>query len=153
MTGLGTGFSWKPSLRSGTTLILIAGDNRGMGTGGSILNVVSAGTNQDGSCLSNTSPSSTPGSPAGGSYPTGGGGYVVCNFSYDYQLHKMFPFFPAGWALQQAIRQAKVRHQIQAQSLGSYLAYSLSLWPLPASFGSSIVGKNGPNVPKRGLLI
>jgi hypothetical protein len=76
MTNLGIGFSWKPSLRSGTTLILISGDNRGNGTGGSILNVVSAGTNLDGSCLSNTSPSSTPGSPAGGSYPTGGGGWV-----------------------------------------------------------------------------
>ncbi len=76
-TSLGTGFTWKPSLRAGTTLMLVGGDSRGNGTGGSILNVVSAGTNQDGSCLSNSSPSSTPGSPAGGSYPTGSGGYVV----------------------------------------------------------------------------
>lgn len=70
---LGTGFTWKPSLRSGTTLILAGGDDRGNGTAGSILNVVSAGTNMDSSCLSGTSPSSTPGSPAGGSYPTGTG--------------------------------------------------------------------------------
>lgn len=82
VTNLGTGFSWQPNLRSGTTLILVAGDDRGNGTGGSILNVVSAGTNQDGSCLSNTSPSSTPGNPAGGSYPTGGGGYVFWFYSH-----------------------------------------------------------------------
>ncbi|CAA7259384.1 unnamed protein product [Cyclocybe aegerita] len=67
----GTGFTWKPSLRGGTTLILVGGDSRGNGTGGSTLNVVSSGIQNDGSCLSNSSPSSTPGSPAGGSYPTG----------------------------------------------------------------------------------
>ncbi|PPQ69887.1 hypothetical protein CVT26_014150, partial [Gymnopilus dilepis] len=69
----GTGFSWTPSVRAGTTLILVGGDNRGNGTGGSFFNVVSAGINNNGSCLSNSSPSSTPGSPAGGSYPTGTG--------------------------------------------------------------------------------
>lgn len=93
MTSQGSGFTWKPSLRSGTTLILVAGDDRGMGTGGSILNVVSAGISQDGSCLSNTSPSSTPGSPAGGSYPTGSGGYVVCNCSTIISYIKYFLFF------------------------------------------------------------
>lgn len=67
----GTGFTWKPSLRGGTTLIIVGGDNRGNGTAGSTLNVVSSGVNNDGSCLSNSSPSSTPGTPAGGSYPTG----------------------------------------------------------------------------------
>ncbi|KAF8883192.1 hypothetical protein CPB84DRAFT_1750740 [Gymnopilus junonius] len=67
----GTGFTWTPSLRGGTTLILVGGDNRGNGTAGSSLNVVSSGINNNGSCLSNSSPSSTPGSPAGGSYPTG----------------------------------------------------------------------------------
>ncbi|KDR84275.1 hypothetical protein GALMADRAFT_205972 [Galerina marginata CBS 339.88] len=69
----GTGFTWKPSLRGGTTLIIVGGDNRGNGTAGSSLNVVSSGFNNDGSCLSDSSPSSTPGSPAGGSYPTGTG--------------------------------------------------------------------------------
>ncbi|KIM35169.1 hypothetical protein M413DRAFT_449880 [Hebeloma cylindrosporum] len=73
VTSQGTGFTWKPSLRGGTTLIIVGGDNRGNGTAGSTLNVVSSGVNNDGSCLSNSSPSSTPGSPAGGSYPTGTG--------------------------------------------------------------------------------
>jgi len=66
----GTGFSWTPSIRGGTTLIIVGGDNRGNGTAGSSLNIVSSGTENIGSCLSNSSPSSTPGSPAGGSYPT-----------------------------------------------------------------------------------
>ncbi|KAG5646378.1 hypothetical protein DXG03_003701 [Asterophora parasitica] len=73
----GTGFSWTPSVRGGTTLIIVGGDNRGNGTAGSALNTVSNGPNNIGTCLSDASPSSTPGSPAGGSYPTspsGGGG-------------------------------------------------------------------------------
>ncbi|KAF8637845.1 hypothetical protein AX17_002471 [Amanita inopinata Kibby_2008] len=70
----GTGFSWTPPLRGGTTLVIVGGDNRGNGTAGSSLNVVSTGFQNDGSCLSNASPSSTPGSPAGGSYPTGSSG-------------------------------------------------------------------------------
>ena len=80
VTSEGTGFSWTPSLRGGTTLILVGGDNRGNGTGGSTLNTVSTGIDNIGSCLNDASPSSTPGSPAGGSYPTsesggvGGGG-------------------------------------------------------------------------------
>lgn len=52
-------------------MILVGGDNRGNGTAGSSLNVVSAGISPDASCLDSSSPSSTPGSPAGGSYPTG----------------------------------------------------------------------------------
>ncbi|KAG6820296.1 hypothetical protein H0H93_002734 [Arthromyces matolae] len=77
----GTGFSWTPSLRGGTTLIIVGGDSRGNGTAGSSLNVVSSGPNNIGSCLNDASPSSTPGTPAGGSYATstssvksGGGG-------------------------------------------------------------------------------
>ncbi|KAG5652090.1 hypothetical protein H0H81_006353 [Sphagnurus paluster] len=66
----GTGFSWTPSLRGGTTLIIVGGDARGNGTAGSSLNTVSNGPNNIGTCLSDASPSSTPGSPAGGSYPT-----------------------------------------------------------------------------------
>ena len=73
VTSQGTGFTWKPSLRGGTTLIIVGGDSRGNGTAGSTLNLVSSGVNNDGSCLSDSSPSSTPGSPAGGSYPTGTG--------------------------------------------------------------------------------
>ncbi|KAI6124564.1 hypothetical protein EDD16DRAFT_555924 [Pisolithus croceorrhizus] len=66
----GTGFNWTASVRAGTTLILVAGDGRGLGTGGSGLYNVAAGLYPDSSCLTDTSPSSTAGPPAGGSYPT-----------------------------------------------------------------------------------
>lgn len=67
----GTGFNWTPNLRSGTNLILVAGDDRGIGTGGSSpFTVGSPTTGDDSSCLNDNSPSSTPGSPAGGTYPT-----------------------------------------------------------------------------------
>ncbi|KAF8806086.1 hypothetical protein BYT27DRAFT_7191388 [Phlegmacium glaucopus] len=72
----GTGFTWKPSIRGGTTLILIGGDNRGNGSAGSTTNLVSPGTSNDITCLSDTSPSSTAGSPVGGTYPTGNGGWT-----------------------------------------------------------------------------
>lgn len=48
-------------------MILLGGDDRGAGTAGSSPYSVNPGDN---SCLSDASPSSTPGSPAGGSYPT-----------------------------------------------------------------------------------
>ncbi|KAI5996298.1 hypothetical protein EDD15DRAFT_510684 [Pisolithus albus] len=70
----GTGFNWTASVRAGTTLILVSGDGRGRGTGGSGLYNVAAGLYPDSSCLSNTSPSSTAGPPAGGSYPTDASG-------------------------------------------------------------------------------
>jgi len=77
----GTGFSWVPPLRGGSTLLLVAGDDRGDGSGGSASVTVGPGPNNDGSCLKSDSPTSTPGSPAGGSYATstndatnGGGG-------------------------------------------------------------------------------
>ncbi|KAF9524374.1 hypothetical protein CPB83DRAFT_616692 [Crepidotus variabilis] len=76
------GINWQPSLQSSTTLILVAGDARGNGTGGSVLYTVSTGAAFDKSCLNENSPSSTPGNPAG-SYPTasggGGGGHVRLN--------------------------------------------------------------------------
>ncbi|KAI0760160.1 hypothetical protein C8Q74DRAFT_205963 [Fomes fomentarius] len=67
-SGLGVGFTWTPSVRIGTTLLLIAGDQRGLGSAGSNSYTLQQGNSQ--SCLNETSPSSTPGSPAGGSYPT-----------------------------------------------------------------------------------
>ncbi|KAF9554525.1 hypothetical protein CPC08DRAFT_727066 [Agrocybe pediades] len=70
----GTGFTYKPSVRAGTYMYIVAGDNRGNGTGGAFGTTVAAGINTDNSCLSNNSPSSTPGSPAGGSYATGTNG-------------------------------------------------------------------------------
>lgn len=70
----GTGFSWIPSVREGSTLIVVAGDDRGLGTGGSGLYTVSQGIYPNSSCLTTTSPSSTIGSPAGGTYPTNASG-------------------------------------------------------------------------------
>lgn len=59
--------------------MLVGGDDRGNGTAGSVLFVVSSGIDNNSNCLDQNSPSSTPGSPAGGSLPTstpgpGGGG-------------------------------------------------------------------------------
>jgi hypothetical protein len=70
----GTGFSWTPDIRSGTTLHIIANDDRGNGTGGSSRNTVLDSLQQDSSCLNNSSPSTTPGPVAGGSLPDGSGG-------------------------------------------------------------------------------
>ncbi|KAI0029127.1 hypothetical protein K488DRAFT_14057, partial [Vararia minispora EC-137] len=63
----GTGFSWTPDIRPQTTIVVVAGDDRGP-VGGSSPYVVNTGT--DSSCLNSGSPSSTAGNPAGGSYPT-----------------------------------------------------------------------------------
>ena len=65
----GLGFNWTPNIRGGTTLIVGAGDDRGLGAGGSVTYIVSTG-NGNTTCLDTSSPSSTAGSPAGGSYPT-----------------------------------------------------------------------------------
>lgn len=67
----GVGFNWTVPLRLGTTVILVGGDNRGVGTGGWVQETVQRGSD-DITCLSSSSPSSTPGSPAGGAYPTSG---------------------------------------------------------------------------------
>lgn len=69
----GTGFTWKANVRVGTTLMMIGGDSRAVGNAGSALFLVANGPNGDATCLDETSPSSTPGTPAGGSYPTGTG--------------------------------------------------------------------------------
>ena len=75
----GTGFSYQANLRAGTTFLLMGGDVQGNGTGGSVTYIVGLG-NDDGSCLSNNSPSSTPGTPAGetgsSSSPSSTGGSV-----------------------------------------------------------------------------
>ncbi len=69
MGSTGLGFSWTPSLRAGTTFLLMGGDSRGNGTGGVVSYAVALG-NDDRSCLSKNSPSSTPGSPAEGRLAT-----------------------------------------------------------------------------------
>ncbi|KAF8586590.1 hypothetical protein K439DRAFT_1614971 [Ramaria rubella] len=60
-----TGFNWTPNVRAGTNVLLVAGDSRGPGSGGSVNTAVGNNPNQDSSCLNNNSPSSTAGTPAG----------------------------------------------------------------------------------------
>jgi hypothetical protein len=64
----GTGFNWTVDITGGTNVLLIGNDDRGIGSGGSALFTVAYWTNN--SCVNGNSPSSTAGSPAGGSYPT-----------------------------------------------------------------------------------
>ena len=66
----GQGFNWTANVAAGTTLMLGAGDNRGLNSGGSVTFIVQSGQFPSTDCLNSTSPSSTPGNPAGGSYPT-----------------------------------------------------------------------------------
>ncbi|KAH8987813.1 hypothetical protein EDB92DRAFT_1801048 [Lactarius akahatsu] len=67
-TDTGTGFNWTVDITGGTNIFVVAGDDRGIGSGGSAPFTVAYSANS--SCLSGSSPSSTAGSPAGGSYPT-----------------------------------------------------------------------------------
>ena len=64
----GTGFNWTADVRGGTDILIVGGDDRGFGSGGVAPFTVAYSANS--SCLNSTSPSSTPGNPAGGSYPT-----------------------------------------------------------------------------------
>ena len=59
----GTGFSWTASITGETRFMIVAGDNRGMGSGGYAAFKVNPSSDE--SCLNNLSPSSTPGAPAG----------------------------------------------------------------------------------------
>ncbi|KAH9061117.1 hypothetical protein EDB87DRAFT_1612047 [Lactarius vividus] len=67
-TVTGTGFSWTVDVTGGTNILIIGGDDRGIGSGGVAPFTVAFSVNT--SCLNSTSPSSTAGNPAGGSYPT-----------------------------------------------------------------------------------
>lgn len=68
----GIGFNWVPNVKTGTTVLLVGGDDRGIGTAGSGYYVVGGGTLNDASCLGSNPPSSTAGTPAGVALPTGG---------------------------------------------------------------------------------
>lgn len=68
------GLSWDAAISTGTGLIIVAGDNRGFGSGGSFQGFLQPG-NGTTSCLNDNSPKTTPGSPAGGSYPTDSSGH------------------------------------------------------------------------------
>lgn len=59
------GFHWTPNVRTGTNIILVVGDARGPGTGGSVNIAVGNNPQGDTSCINNASPSSTSGTPAG----------------------------------------------------------------------------------------
>lgn len=93
-SGMGTGFQWTPTVRPGTTLMVVSGDARGLGTGGSDLYTVSAGLNPNSSCLTNTSPSSTAGPPAGGAYPTNASGGMTSGSSGSRSVSKQPSFTP-----------------------------------------------------------
>jgi hypothetical protein len=64
----GTGYDWTVDITGGTNMFVVGGDGNGIGTGGSAPFTVAYSANN--SCLSSSSPSSTAGNPAGGSYPT-----------------------------------------------------------------------------------
>jgi hypothetical protein len=83
----GTGFPWQVDISGGTNILVVASDDRGIGSGGSAPFTVAYASNS--SCLNSNSPSSTAGNPAGGSYPTsisdtssgnGGTSYVIVFF-------------------------------------------------------------------------
>ena len=56
-------YLWDVSVRAGTSVTLIAGDSRGIGSGGSAGPFIVNGS--DTGCINDSSPSSTAGSPAG----------------------------------------------------------------------------------------
>ena len=68
----GYGFNWIVPVRTSTTVLLVGGDNRGIGAAGWTQQNINLGDHS--TCLNSSSPSSTPGSPAGGAYPTGSNG-------------------------------------------------------------------------------
>lgn len=68
-----TAVTWTPNVLPGVQLTIVAGDSRGVGTGGSGTEILQPG-NGTTSCVDSSSPSSTPGSPAGGTYPTNSAG-------------------------------------------------------------------------------
>lgn len=71
----GSSFDWTVNARANTEMILVAGDSRGFGTGGSSNPfTVQGGSN---SCINQASPSSTAAPAAGGIYATGSGGGSV----------------------------------------------------------------------------
>ncbi|KAF8267223.1 hypothetical protein EI94DRAFT_64833 [Lactarius quietus] len=69
ISGLGTGFNWTVDIRAETDFLVVGNDDSRVGAGG--VAAFTVGFTTIDSCLNSTSPSSTVGSPAGGSYPTG----------------------------------------------------------------------------------
>lgn len=65
-----TGFSYTPNIRAGTNILIVAGDSRGPGSGGSVNTAVGNGNSN---CIDNASPSSTAGTAAGAIQTSSGG--------------------------------------------------------------------------------
>lgn len=59
------GFHWTPNVRTGTNIVIVVGDARGPGTGGSVNIAVGNNPQGNSSCINNASPSTTSGIPAG----------------------------------------------------------------------------------------
>jgi hypothetical protein len=59
----GISFSWLPSIREGTQLVIVGGDNRGLGTGGKAPFTIAH--SDDSSCVTADSAGITPGAVAG----------------------------------------------------------------------------------------
>ncbi|KAG8955198.1 hypothetical protein FRC04_009656 [Tulasnella sp. 424] len=79
--GSGNAFDWTVDMRQGTQFLLVAGDARGFGTGGSTdLYTVQGGSS---SCIDAASPSSTAAPAAGGIYATGSGAGSVTGAPFD----------------------------------------------------------------------
>ncbi|KAG8942333.1 hypothetical protein FRC00_011916, partial [Tulasnella sp. 408] len=77
----GNSFDWTVDMRQGTEFLLVAGDERGFGTGGSTdLYQVQGGSS---SCIDAASPSSTAAPAAGGIYATGSGAGSVTGAPFD----------------------------------------------------------------------
>ncbi len=78
----GQGFSWVPPIRAGTIFSIIGGDARGIATAGSIILVVQY--KDDNSCLGDTSPTSTVGTPVGATFcgKAGSGRFVTCLYIF-----------------------------------------------------------------------
>lgn len=67
-----SGIQWTPDVKVGTNIVLVPGDDRGLGSGGSASVSIGNNPNGDSSCIDGNSPSSTPGTAAG-AVETGGG--------------------------------------------------------------------------------
>ncbi|KAG9016243.1 hypothetical protein FRB90_003635 [Tulasnella sp. 427] len=81
--GSGDNFDWTVDMRQGTQFLLVAGDSRGFGTGGSTdLFTVQGGSS---SCIDAASPSSTAAPAAGGIYATGSGAGSVTGAPWNPQ--------------------------------------------------------------------
>ncbi|KAF8761108.1 hypothetical protein RHS01_01050 [Rhizoctonia solani] len=110
--------NWNTNIRTNTTLMFVAGDSRGPGTGGSSeLYTIGAGSSD---CINSSSPSSTQQPPAGGINTAGGAAQlpqpllVVLSGSSGYSYHSL------GFAVLLSPPQASSKRGNTAYETGSY---------------------------------